>query len=236
MLAEGKNPAREALAADETIEKVLVLDHSTDPTIRQLVNEARQRKIGVEFVQKEALDRLSKTGHHQGIIVVTTEFKYTPLEDVLNLEGRRFFVILDKLSDPHNLGSIIRSAECAGVSAVIIPARNSVPVNETVIRTSAGAISHVKVCKVGNLNDAIKKIKEAGVFVYATDMDGKDMHSVNLKGDVAIIIGSEGFGVSPLSKKLADETISIKMKGKLNSLNASVAAGIVMFEVLRQGE
>ena len=149
-------------------------------------------------------------------------------------EGRRFFILLDKLSDPHNLGSIIRTAECSGVTAVVIPNRNSVLVNETVMRASAGAINHVKVCKVGNLNDAIKKLKEDGVFVYVTDMDGENIYKTNLKGDIAIVIGSEGFGVSALTRKLADQVISIPMYGNINSLNASVSAGICMYEAVRQ--
>ena len=236
MLAEGKNPVREALASGKSIDKVVVEDKTSDASVRELVKLARDKKIRVEFAPKEGLDRMSKTSHHQGIIAVLSDFEYCSLEDVLKKSGRKFFVILDKLSDPHNVGSIIRTAECAGVTAVILPARNSALVNETVIRTSAGAVSHVDIVKVGNLNDAIKKIKSAGVFVYATDMDGESMYDVNLKGNIAIIIGSEGDGVSRLTKTLADGVIKIPMKGKLNSLNASVAAGIIMFEVLRQGE
>ncbi len=235
MQYEGKNPVREILASTKTVEKLLVQDKTTDAGIRELIAQARDKKIRVEFVPKEALDRLSKTGHHQGVIAIATDFAYTELDEVLG-EDKKFLVLLDKLSDPHNLGSILRTAECTGVTAVIIPARGSVLVNETVIRTSAGAASHVRVVKVNNLHDAIKKIKEAGVFVYVTDMDGKSMYSVDLTGNVAIVVGSEGSGVSSLTRKLADEVISIPMVGKINSLNASVSAGVVMYEVLRQGE
>lgn len=237
MLAEGKNPVIEALKSGITIEKILVLDKTDDNVIREQIKIARDRGIRVEFVQKQALERLSKTGHHQGIIAITSEFEYSDLDDVMknhSYEGRRFFVLLDKLSDPHNLGSIIRTAECSGVTAVIIPNRNSVLVNETVMRASAGAINHVKVCKVGNLNDAIKKLKEDGVFVYVTDMDGENIYKTNFKGDIAIVIGSEGFGVSALTRKLADQVISIPMYGNINSLNASVSAGICMYEAVRQ--
>ena len=237
MLAEGKNPVVEALKSGVTIEKILVLDKTDDSVIREQIKIARDRGIRVEFVQRQALDRLSKTGHHQGIIAFTSEFEYSDLEDVMkdgSYEGRRFFILLDKLSDPHNLGSIIRTAECSGVTAVVIPNRNSVLVNETVMRASAGAINHVKVCKVGNLNDAIKKLKEDGVFVYVTDMDGENIYKTNLKGDIAIVIGSEGFGVSALTRKLADQVISIPMYGNINSLNASVSAGICMYEAVRQ--
>ncbi len=236
MNVEGRNQSREAIENSKNIDKVIVQDKTGDKVVRELVSLARSKGLRVEFAPKEALDRISQTHHHQGIITIVSDFEYTPLDDILKEDGRKFLVLLDKISDPHNLGSILRSAECAGVSAVVIPSRNSVLVNETVIRTSAGATSHVKVCKVNNLNDAIKQIKNANIFVYATDMNGKSMYETNLKGNIAIIIGSEGDGVSALTKKLADEVIKIPMKGKLNSLNASVAAGIVMFEVLRQGE
>ncbi len=238
MLAEGKNPVKEAINSGITIEKILVLDKTDDAVIREQIKIARDRGIRVEFVQRQALDRLSKTGHHQGIIAVTSEFEYSDLKDVIceakDKEERMFFVLLDKLSDPHNLGSILRTAECANVTAVVIPARNSVLVNETVIRTSAGATSHVKVCKVGNLNDAINTLKEEGVFIYVTDMDGDNIYKTNLKGNIGIVIGSEGNGVSSLTRKLADQVISIPMYGKINSLNASVSAGICMYEAVRQ--
>lgn len=236
MNVEGRNQSREAIENSKNIDKVIVQDKTSDKVVRELVSLARSKGLRVEFAPKEALDRISQTHHHQGIITVVSDFEYSSLDDILKEDGRKFLVLLDKISDPHNLGSILRSAECAGVSAVVLPSRNSVLVNETVIRTSAGATSHVRVCKVNNLNDAIKQIKNANIFVYATDMDGKSMFETNLKGNVAIIIGSEGNGVSALTKKLADDVIKIPMKGKLNSLNASVAAGIVMFEILRQGE
>ena len=215
-----------------------MLDKINDNAIREQIKLARDRGIRVEFVQKQALDRLSETGHHQGIIAVTIEFTYSDLKDVINnakeKEQRMFFVLLDKLSDPHNLGSILRTAECADVTAVIIPNRNSVLVNETVIRTSMGATSHVKVCKVGNLNDAINTLKEEGVFIYVADMDGDNIYTVNLTGNIGIVIGSEGNGVSSLTRKLADQVVSIPMFGKINSLNASVSAGICMYEAVRQ--
>lgn len=238
MLAEGKNPCREALASNQEIEKILVLDRTEDKQIREFIKIAKDRGIRVEFVQKAALDRLSVTGHHQGIIAYVADFDYSDLHQVLkecDEKGKnKFFVVLDKISDPHNLGSIIRTAECANVSAVIIPERNSALVNETVIRTSAGATNFVKVCKVKNINEAIKTLKNNNVFVYVADMDGESMYKTNLKGNTAIVIGSEGFGVSKLTRDLADQIVSIPMQGKINSLNASVSAGILMYEVLRQ--
>lgn len=235
MQAEGKNPVGEALASSKTIEKLLVQDKIGDTAVRELIKKAKDRGVLVEFVPKPALDRLSKTGHHQGIIAILSEFEYSSLEDVINIEGkRRFYILLDKITDPHNLGSIIRTAECAGVSAVIIPERDSVLVNETVIRSSAGATSHVKVCKVKNINDAIRKLKDNNIFVYVTDMDGEIMYRCNLTGDIAIVIGSEGKGVSSLTRSLADGVVGIPMFGKVNSLNASVSAGIVVYESVRQ--
>lgn len=236
MLAEGKNPVSEALSSGANIEKLVVQDKTEDVSVRVLVKLARDRGTRVEFAPKQALDRLSKTGHHQGIIALVSEFEYSQLDDTIHAEsqGRKLYIILDKLSDPHNLGSIIRTAECVQATAVIIPARNSVTVNETVLRTSVGATNYVKVVKVNNINDTIKKLQEKGVFVYVADMDGQSMYDTDLTGDIALVIGSEGNGVSTLTRKLADGVISIPMYGKINSLNASVSAGVVMYEAVRQ--
>lgn len=234
MTAEGKNPVREAINSDTTIEKILVLDGTRDQDIRQIISQAKNKGLRVEYVKKEALDRVSETGHHQGIIAFTTDYKYKELGQVLNKNGRKFFVILDGVQDPHNLGSIIRTAECFGVTAVIIPERGGALVNETVLRTSAGAVSHMDVVKVKNINDAIKTLKEKNVFVYVADMDGQPLKNTNLKGDIAIVVGAEGNGVSALTRKLADQIVSIPMVGKVNSLNASVSAAVMMFEAFRQ--
>lgn len=158
------------------------------------------------------------------------------MKDLENSDKRKLFILLDGVEDPHNLGSIIRSAECLGFSGVIIPARHSALVNETVIRSSAGAINYVKVIKVNNLNDAIKRLKEENIFVYSADMDGEDIRKTNLKGNVAIVVGSEGFGVSDLARKLSDQIIKIPMTGNVNSMNASVSAGICMYEAVMQGK
>lgn len=233
MLAEGKNPVLEALSAGKKIEKLLVLDKTKDPALRTIVAKARAGMVRVEFLQREALDRISKTKHHQGVIAYLADFEYANFDQCI-AEEKPFLVFLDKITDPHNLGSIIRSAECAGVTAVVIPARGAATVNETVLRTSAGAASHVKICMVNNLNEAIKKAKEQNIFVYALDMDGECMYDVDLTGKLGLIVGSEGDGVSQLTRKLADKVVSIPMKGRINSLNASVSASIVMFEVVRQ--
>lgn len=240
MLAEGKNPVFEALNSGVTIEKIVVLDKTNDSEIRKHIEIAKQKKIRVEFAQKQVLDRISKTGHHQGIVAFLTEYKYFELEDVLvslkEKNERKMFVLLDGVEDPHNLGSVIRTAECLGFSGVIIPSRHSALVNETVIRSSAGAINYVKVIKVNNLNDAIKRLKDENIFVYCADMDGEDIRKVNLSGDVALVVGSEGFGVSELTRKLSDQIIKIPMTGNVNSMNASVSAGICMFEAMIQGK
>lgn len=237
MNIEGKNPVKELINSDQTIEKIMICDGTKDAELRELFKLAREKMIKVEFVDRKALDKKSETGHHQGIIAIQTEFKYNELEDILSeTQGKSetLILILDEILDPHNLGSIIRVAECAGVTAVVIPNRRSATINETVVRASAGATSYVKVVKVSNLNAAIEKIKEAGVWVYALDMDGEDMHQANLTGKIALVVGGEGTGVKPLTKKLCDGVISIPMFGKVNSLNASVSAGIGVYEVLRQ--
>lgn len=234
MKLEGKNPIREAINSGKNIEKIFVQDKIGDQQIREWIQIAKSNKAKIEWVDKKTLDKLSETGHHQGIIAITTQFEYTELDDILKKEGDILLVLLDGLQDPHNLGSVIRVAECAGADAVIIPSRNSVTVNETVMRVSAGASEYMPVCKVGNLNATIEKLKENNVWVFGADMDGQEMYSANLCGKVAIVIGAEGKGLGTLTKRLCDQIISIPMKGKVNSLNASVSAGILLYEAVRQ--
>lgn len=238
MKAEGKNPVRELLGSGATIEKVSIEDGSRDVEVRALAQLARDKGIKVDYVDKRGLDKASETGHHQGIIAYYTEFKYASLDEVIASEKAKgkdlLFVVLDEVLDPHNLGSVIRVAECAGASGVIIPARRSATVNETVIRTSAGATAYMPVIKVSNLNQTLEDLKQKNVWVYAADMDGEPMTKVNLKGDIALVIGGEGSGVHSLTRKTCDGIISIPMFGKVNSLNASVSAGIVVYEAIRQ--
>lgn len=238
MKAEGKNPVRELLGSGATIEKISVADGTNDAEVRALVQLARDKGVKVDYVDRRGLDKVSETGHHQGIIAFYTEFKYANLNDVIKQEKQKgkdlLFVILDEVLDPHNLGSVIRVAECAGATGVIIPARRSATVNETVIRTSAGATAYVPVIKVSNLNQTIEELKKQNVWVYAADMDGSPMTKTNLKGDIALVIGGEGSGVHALTRKNCDGIISIPMFGKVNSLNASVSAGIVLYEAVRQ--
>lgn len=238
MKIEGKNPVRELLKTEETIEKIMIVNGTTDPELRQFQQIAKDKGIKVEFADKRAFDKISETGHHQGVIAFYTEFKYADLNEIISKsrnEGKEIlFIVLDEVLDPHNLGSVIRVAECAGAMGVVIPNRRSATVNETVVRTSAGATAYMPVIKVNNLNQAIEIMKKQNIWVYAADMDGEDMHKTNLKGDIALVVGGEGTGVRELTKKLCDGVISIPMFGKVNSLNASVSAGIVLYEAVRQ--
>lgn len=234
MKLEGKNPIREVINSGSSINKLYVIDKTTDAQIREWVQIAKKNHAKVEWVDKKTLDKLSLTGHHQGIIAECTDFEYADLDKVLKKEGDLLLVLLDNLQDPHNLGSVIRVAECAGADAVIIPSRNSVAVNETVIRVSAGASAHMPVCRVGNLNATIEKLKKQNIWVFGADMDGECMYKSNLKGNVALVIGAEGSGLSRLTRELCDQIVSIPMFGKVNSLNASVSAGILLYEAVRQ--
>lgn len=235
MKIEGKNPVREALLTNKTIDKLLLVNGNSD---NELFALAKSKGVKVQFVSKQVLDEESVTKRHQGAILFTSDFVYSSVDDIVNSAKSKnedlLVLILDGLEDPHNLGSVIRVAECAGAHGVIIPKNRSVQVNETVARVSAGAVERVKIARVTNINDEIRKLKEQGVFVYVADMDGESMYRANLTGDIALVIGSEGNGVGALTRKLADAIISIPMFGKINSLNASVSAGIVTFEAIRQ--
>lgn len=238
MKIEGKNPVRELLKTDETIDKIMILNGTTDAELRKFQQIAKDKKIKIEFVDKKVLDKTSETGHHQGIIAFHSDFKYADLDETI-LKARNngediLFVVLDEVLDPHNLGSVIRVAECAGATGVIIPNRRSALVNETVVRTSAGATAYVPVIKVNNLNQAIEEMKKQNIWVYCADMDGEQMYKTNLKGDIALVVGGEGSGVRELTRKTCDGIISIPMFGSVNSLNASVSAGIVLYEAVRQ--
>jgi 23S rRNA (guanosine2251-2'-O)-methyltransferase len=200
----------------------------------KIVRLARSKGVKVTFVDKNILDKESIEGKHQGYIADVVDFEYCDIDDILAQSDEPFVVILDNINDPHNFGSIIRVCECAGVDGIVIGKNRQVQVNETVVRCSAGAISHVKIARVTNINNAIEQMKENGVWVYCADMDGQSMYDANLTGNVALVIGGEGNGVSRLTKSLCDGVISIDLRGKVNSLNASVACGIVVYEALRQ--
>ncbi len=236
MNIEGKNPVKEALDSNTEISKICVSKTARD--LQSIIDEARKKNIRIDFVDKSYLDRISQSGRHQGVVAVSKDFQYCSIENILQFAKSKgenlFLLILDGIEDPHNLGSIIRVAECSGAHGVIIPSRRSATVNATVLRTSAGAANHMLIASVTNINDAIRKLTDSFVNVYSADMNGKLIYDVNLKEDTAIVIGSEGNGVKQLTSKLCNGAISIPQFGKVNSLNASVACGIICFETVRQ--
>lgn len=236
MIVEGRNAVREALRGNATIEKIVVAKGSIDNSVSVLVAQAKQRNIEVRYVDKSVLDKQSVTKHHQGIMAYTTEFVYSSLQDILAAKKGEYhyILLLDGIEDPHNLGSIIRVADCMGVDGIVIPERRQASVNETVIRASCGATQYVAVAKVGNINDAIRQLQDEFVRVLALDMDGEPLAKSNLKGDIAIVVGNEGKGVKALTKKLCDGVISIPMYGNIDSLNASVATGIALYAATQQ--
>lgn len=235
MLIEGRNATKEALQSDTTVEKVMIAKGQIDSTLKFIVSLAKEQKIRVDYADKIVLDKLSQTGKHQGVIAFTTEFKYSDLDEILDSKkDNRLILILDGIEDPHNLGSIIRVAECHGVDGIVIPKLRSASVNETVIRTSAGATQHMKIAKVTNINDTIRELKDKFFNVVGLDMDGVPLADYHLTGDLAMVIGNEGSGIKQLTAKLCDAMVSIPMFGKVSSLNASVATGIALYECRKQ--
>lgn len=238
MKIEGRNAVREALISGTQIAKLVASNSSKDKVFNDIIKLAKQNKVKIQFVSNDVLDRESITKKHQGLIAVVEEYKYCEVDDILSNAKEcgvdPFILVLDGVEDPHNLGSIIRVCDCLGVSGVIIPKNRACGVNETVIKTSAGATSYVNIAKVTNLNDTIKYLQNNGVWVYACELGGQDISKANLTGPIAIVMGSEGFGVSALTKKLCDGIVTIDMVGKVNSLNVSVATGIALYECFNQ--
>lgn len=231
MKIEGRNCVLEALRSETVTVNSLICEKGKNDSVTAL---ARKNGVKIQYVDKSVLDKLSANGKHQGYVADVTEFSYCEVEDILAASDNRFIVILDGISDPHNFGSIIRVCECAGVDGIIIGKNRQVAVTDTVERCSAGAVSHVKIARVTNINNAIKQLQKEGVWVYACDMDGVEITSQNLTGSIALVIGSEGFGVSRLAREVCDGIVSLKLKGKVNSLNASVACGVAVYEAVRQ--
>lgn len=235
----GRNAVSEAIRSGQTIDKLVVQEGLRDANANSIINEAKNAGIKIFFRDKTALDReCPPRARHQGFVAEVTDFDYSELDDIFAYAEERgeppFIVILDGVEDPHNLGSVLRVAECAGVHGVIIPRHRSVSVNDTVVKVSSGAAAYVRVAKVTNINDAIAELKTRGVWVYAADMDGDDLYSTDLKGAIAFVIGGEGKGVKRLTRELCDGVVSIPMFGHVNSLNASVAAAVVIYEKVRQ--
>ena len=238
MKITGRNAVSEALNSDVTIDRLAVARGLKDSQANSLINIAKSKGIKIAFLDKEILDKESKGVKHQGFIAEITDYKYAEVEDILEdakVKGQDpFIIILDGVEDPHNLGSVLRVAECAGVSGVIIARHRAVSVNETVIRVSAGAAAHVKVARVTNINDTIRELKDRNIFVLAAETGGNNLYKTDLKGALAVVIGGEDSGVKRLTKQLCDGIISLPMFGEVNSLNASVACGAVVYEAIRQ--
>lgn len=234
----GRNAVRELIKSDRTIESLYISKGKMEGSINEIIKLAKDKGIVIKEVDKKKLDSLSSNNVHQGVVAVVTPYKYADVEDILSYAKEKnespFIIILDELEDPHNLGSIIRTAELCGVHGIIIPKRRNVGVTSTVYKSSVGAIEHVKVAKVTNINSVIDKLKDEGVWVYGADIMGDEYSfDTNFDGSVALVIGSEGKGISRLTLKKCDKLVKIPMVGKINSLNASVAAGILMYEVLK---
>lgn len=233
-LLAGRNPIREAIKGGRDIEKLLVQKGELSGSAREIVQMARERHIPVQEVEKSRLDDIAP--HHQGMLAFASAYAYSTVEDMLQEAEEKgeapFLVLLDGVTDPHNLGAIIRSAECAGAHGVIVPERRSVGLTPAAVKASAGAVEHCKVARVTNLNRTIEELKKHNVWLYAVTMDGEDFEKVDFRGGVALVIGSEGEGISRLTLEGCDQRVSLPLKGEIDSLNASVAAGIMMYRVL----
>ena len=238
LVIEGRNAVLEAFRSGHTIDKLFVLDGCQDGPVRTIVREAKKHGTLLNFVGKERLNQLSQTGKHQGVIAYAAAYDYAEIDDMLKLAGERgedpFLFILDGIEDPHNLGAIIRTANIVGAHGVIIPKRRAAGLTATVAKTSAGALNYTPVAKVTNLVKTIEELKEKGLWFVCADMDGETMYDLNLTGPVGLVIGNEGEGVSRLVKEKCDYIAGIPMKGEITSLNASVAGGVLAYEILRQ--
>lgn len=232
MKTYGRNAVLELLKTDKTIEKILI-EKGAQGTLGRIFGEARNKNIRVQFVDKAALDRECPEKRHQGVIAYTTDFVYSELYDIMSDEQNSLVVLCDGIEDVHNLGSILRVAECAGAHGVIIPNAKGTGVTEAVVRISAGAAEHIKVARVGSLNNAIEVLQKNGYWVYALDMDGENIYDNKLTGKVALVVGGEDSGVKRLTREKCDKILTIPLCGKVNSLNASVALGIAVYEVVR---
>lgn len=237
MIIYGRNAILESLRANKAVFTIYAHEgQKTKPS--EILSLAHKAHIKVNFVDKATLNNLAGTEHHQGYVAEIEDYKYCEVEDIIdfaNSKGEQpFVVMLDGVEDPHNLGSILRVCECAGVHGVIIPKYRACPINETVAKTSAGALGHMLIARVSNLNNTIKKLKQNGMWVYAVELGGDNIYQQNLQGDLCLVVGSEGEGISPLVKKNCDGILTMPMFGQVNSLNASVACGIAVFEAVRQ--
>ncbi|MBQ2981393.1 MAG: 23S rRNA (guanosine(2251)-2'-O)-methyltransferase RlmB [Lachnospiraceae bacterium] len=235
---EGRNAVLEAFRSGKTIDKLFVLDGCHDGPVNTITREARKGDTIINYVSKERLDAMSKTGKHQGVMAYAAAYTYAEVSDILDVAREKneppFIFILDGIEDPHNLGAIIRTANLAGAHGVIIPKRHAVGLTATVARTSAGALNYTPVAKVTNISATIEELKKEGLWFVCADMGGETMYNLDLKGAIGLVIGNEGDGVSRLVKEKCDFIASIPMKGDIDSLNASVATGVLAYEIVRQ--
>ena len=235
---EGRNAVLEAFRAGKSVDKLFLLDGCQDGPVRTIAREARKKDTIIQYVSKERLNQLSETGLHQGVIAQVASYEYASVEDILAKAEEKgeapFIFVLDNIEDPHNLGAIIRTANLAGAHGVIIPKRRAAGLTSVVARTSAGALNYTPVAKVTNIAKTIEELKEKGIWFACADMGGETMYRLNLTGPIGLVIGNEGEGVSRLVKEKCDFVASIPMKGDIDSLNASVAAGVLAFEIVRQ--
>ncbi len=235
---EGRNAVLEAYRAGKTIDKLYVLKGCQDGPVNSILREARKHDTIVSFVTKERLDQMSETGKHQGVVAHAAAYEYAEVEDILKRAEEKgeppFLILLDNIEDPHNLGAIIRTANLAGAHGIIIPKRRAAGLTATVAKASAGALNYTPVAKVTNLGTTIESLKERGLWFVCADMDGTVMYDLDLKGPIGLVVGNEGEGVSRLVREKCDYIAAIPMKGDIDSLNASVAAGVLAYEIVRQ--
>lgn len=240
-IIEGKNPVIEALKSDVNIEKIMVSREHAQGVTNKIIKLAKEKNIIIKYVEKNMLNKISQNGRHQGVIAQAAEFEYKTVDDIFEKAKKRqekpFIIILDEITDVHNFGAIIRTAECAGAHGIIIPKRRSAGVNEIVSKTSAGAVEYMPIVKVTNINNIIEELKKRGLWIFGADMEGEKYYfEENLKTSLAIVIGSEGKGISRLVKENCDTIVKIPMYGRISSLNASCAASIIIYDVIRQRE
>ncbi|MBO4616805.1 MAG: 23S rRNA (guanosine(2251)-2'-O)-methyltransferase RlmB [Lachnospiraceae bacterium] len=237
-MIEGRNAVLEAFRSGKTVDRLYVLDGCQDGPVLTIKREAKKQDTIIKYVDKDRLDQMSQTGHHQGVIAVSAAYDYSEMEDIFALAEKKgeapFVIILDGIEDPHNLGAIIRTANLVGAHGVIIPKNRAVGLTATVARTSAGALNYTPVVKVTNLSKTIEELKEKGLWFVCADMEGEVMYDLNLTGPIGLVIGNEGEGVSRLVREKCDFVARIPMKGDIDSLNASVAMGVLSFEIARQ--
>ena len=238
LIIEGRNAIIEAFRAGRSVDKLFIQEHTKEGSMNTLIREAKKTKTLIKYVPKERLDQISETGHHQGAVAFVAAYNYAEIDDLFAKSEEKgespFFIILDEIEDPHNLGAIIRTANLAGAHGVIVPKNRACGLTATVVKASAGAINYTPICKVTNIAQTIESLKERGMWFVCADMDGETLYDIDLKGSIGLVIGNEGKGVSRLVKEKCDFVARIPMKGDIDSITASVATGVLAFEIVRQ--